>query len=218
MLLLSACASQRPKDASNYEAELRFANEAYPFVFLEKKIFDDPLAGVMLRYADMKNPGDLITVYVYPIPSISWDDKSSALSEEMDSVLGEVDYMVRLGHYKSRGEEVRSDFEVSAGGADFSGKKAQFYFADGNGITYDSYAYLFISKDKFVKFRTSFNAKDTPDWSGDEIVGTLLPTIEVPGESPYMSSMRENHRQQMATQFMNLIMEAAKKDESNGSN
>lgn len=209
MLAVSGCASQRPKNASSYEADLKYAKEAYPFVFLEKKVFDDPLAGVMLRYRDRNNPSDWITIYIYPIPSISWEDEGAVLDHELAAVFKEVDYMIQAGHYRSRETESVSDFDISIDDNEYTGKKAQFHFTDSNEVKYDSYAYLFISKDKFIKFRTSFNAEETPNWSGDEIVRTLLPSIEVPDESPYMSGVRELHKQQMAKQILELLQEAA---------
>ena len=196
LTVISACATQRPISTSNYESDFVYPEEIYPFKFLEKKVFEDPLGGVMLRYVDVKNTSDYITIYVYPIRAISWDDTDTTLKSEMDKVLAEVDYIVKVGQYKSRGNEVNSKFEFENNSIQYYGFKSKFTFTDKADVKYDSFAYLFISKDKFVKLRTSFNSEYSPNWSGDNIVKTLLPKIDVPQESEYMREMRKRHKEQ----------------------
>lgn len=210
--LLSACASQRPKNDSDYEKDLIYPKDAYPLVFVEKKIFDDPMGGVMLRYVDENHPSDYITVYVYPIADISWDNTEDVLAEEMKTVLAEVDYMVQAGRYSSRTPETQEKFTVEQAGQEVTGLKAKFSFIQDDKVEYDSFAYLFIEEDKFIKFRTSFATTETQNWSGDEIVKKLLPGIKVPPESEYMKNLREQHRQKMAEQLLELLKSAEKQE------
>ena len=209
-LVLSACATQRPKHASDYGKDLQFPLEAYPLVYAGQEVFDDPLAGILLRYADTKSPSDLITVYVYPIRGISWEEKEPVLKNEMQAVLKEVDYAVQVGVYQSRGEATESAFEVPTPNDPINGWRAAFSLVNDDGTRFDSFAYLFIQHDKFIKFRTSFNIEDSPNWSGDEVVKMLLPQIKVPEESEYMKAKRDAYLKQIADQIIHQLIEAAK--------
>lgn len=214
MVLFLGCASQKPKGASNYETDLIFPEEAYPLQYVDMKIYESPLDGVSLKYIDVKNPTDYITVYVYPIKSFTWDDEEATINDEMSAVIAEIDYVVDVGHYKSRGDEENSKFIFHKDGREYSGLKSEFTFTDSKGVDFDSFAYLFISKDKFIKFRTSFVSELSPDWSGDEIVKALLPDIEVPDESAFMSGLRKQHKQQVENQLLNLLLQSASEKES----
>lgn len=217
VVFLSACASQRPKNDSNYEQDLIYPKEAFPFVLVDKTIFDEPMAGVMLRYVDENHPTDYISVYVYPIADVVWDDLDGTLEEEMKSVMAEVDYMVQMGKYASRDAQTEEKFSFTHAGREYIGRKAKFSFTHSDTNRYDSYAYLFISEDKFIKFRTSFDASETQNWSGDKIVTTLLPKIQVPKESDYMKALREEHRQQMANQLIKMLLESAAENKNTDS-
>jgi len=213
LLFLASCATQSTISASNYKTELIYPDEVYPFVFVSKKIYDDPRAGVSLSYQDTKNPTDFITVYVYPIASVDWSDSQDVMSKEMDNVLLEVDHMVKLGHYLSRGEEIRSIIEVSNGDVVLTGLRSKFSFINKEEANYDSFAYLFLSEDKYIKFRTSFDSSETQGWNGDAIVKKLLPGITVPKESEYMADIRQKHRERMAAELLNSILKNATKIE-----
>lgn len=216
--LLNACASQRPKNASNYETDLVFPKEVYPFKFVDKNVFQDPLSGVMLRYVDIKNPTDYITAYIYPIPNLSWDDRDQTLSAEMKHVLAEVDYIVDLGQYQSRDKEANTKFVFTSESKQYDGLKSTFTFVDKSGANFDSFAYLFISQDKFVKFRISFNSEETPNWSGDEIVKTLMPEIVVPNESNFMKDLRKQHEEKISNQLLNFLLQAVDNEHSESKN
>lgn len=213
-VLMAACAAQRPKDASNYEQDLIYPKEAYPLAFEAKKVYDDPLGGVMLRYVDTKNPSDVISVYVYPIRRVSWDNREEVLKGEMENVLAEVDYMVSKGHYRSRGEEQETEFSFTADGREYVGRRGQFGLTFSDGRQFDSFAYLFVAEDKFIKFRTSFNIEDTPSWNGDNVVKALLPGIQVPAESMYMKKLREEEKARITNALIKMLMDAAQNQEN----
>lgn len=97
--------------------------EVYPLKFERKEIYDDPLAGVGLTYIDVKNPSDVITVYVYPIRRTRWDDRDHVIQDEIGAVLAEVDYVVSTGRYASRGEAVESVFSFAVNGKNYERHK-----------------------------------------------------------------------------------------------
>lgn len=216
LLFLTSCGSQmqRPSNASNYETEMQVPTETENYLLVKQEILDDPWLGVMINYQDKAFSQDLITLYVYPIPSTTWDDTETTLSSELDAVLYEIDTVVSMGHYQSRSPETKSDIVFSADEAEFSGKKASFSFIDKEGREFDSEAYIFLREDKFIKFRTSFDSGITPNISGDEAVKEILPGVIVPSESEFARHVREERREQMSQQLLQLIMQAVKEAET----
>lgn len=150
--------------------------------------------------------GDLISIYVYPVPSTTWENQKETLEFEMENVLAEIDHALTMGIYSSRGKAELSDFEFNQANKTYQGKKARMQLAQVNGKLLDSDVYLFLAEDKIIKFRTSFDANFTPDWTGDAIVEELLPEITPPPESEYMHQLREKHRDEMADQLIRALL------------
>lgn len=210
-LTLASCASLRPKNATDYESQLGYPEETENFVVINKKVYDEPMLGIMLEYTNKQYTRDNIDLYIYPIASFSWRDADAeeTLNGEMQRVLAEVDQAIEYGYYQSRGEETTEPFKFAVNGSDYSGVKSSFELTDNNGIKHFSNAYVFLDKDKYLKFRTTFNSIDTIPWNGDEAVTELLPALEVPGESQYMAGLRAEHKQRFTQNIMNLIIQAA---------
>ncbi|MBB5211731.1 hypothetical protein [Microbulbifer hydrolyticus] len=211
-LSLASCASIRPENATNYESQLQYPDETGNFVMINKKVFDEPMLGILLEYTNKQYTRDNIDVYVYPIASFDWSDAEETLNGEMQRVLAEIDQAIEYGHYQNRGPEVTEPYAFSQGGKQFSGLKSSFELTDKNGIKYYSNAYVFLDKDKYLKFRTSFNSIDTVPWNGDEAVNELLPAIEVPGESEYMAGLRAEHKKRFTQHIMKLLLQAAQEN------
>lgn len=207
--ILASCASVRPENSTNYDRDLVVAQETDSFSLTKREVFDDPALGVALDYVNRFYPTDNIDVYIYPVPSISWEDKASTIDQEMKQVVADVDKAIDYGYYKSRTPEKVEPFSVGT----VSGIKASFKLALKNGASYYSNAYLFLDKDKFIKFRTSFDSKATVKWDGDEAVREILPKIVVPDESEYMKAIRDSHRAKLSQNFLNLILQAAAENE-----
>ena len=215
-LTLASCASLRPENATDYESRLGYPEETENFVAINKKVFDEPLLGIMLEYTNKQYTRDNIDLYIYPIANYSWNNTEETLNGEMQRVLAEVDQAVEYGYYKSRALEVTEPFQFSANGSQFSGVKSSFELTDNNDIKYYSNAYVFLEEDKYLKFRTTFNSIDTIPWNGDDAVRELLPALEVPGESQYMAKLRAEHKQRVTQNLMNLILQAAQQKSQEG--
>ena len=207
-LALASCASVRPENAADYENQLQYPQETEHFVVINKQVFDEPLLGIMLEYTNKQYTHDNIDLYVYPIANYSWSDTEETLKSEMQRVLDELDRAIEYGYYKDRGEETTEPFTFSAAGEEYSGLKSSFELTDNNEVKHFSNAYVFLEKDKYLKFRTTFNSIDTVPWNGDDAVKELLPVIEVPGESEYMAGLRKEHKQRVTETMMNLILQA----------
>lgn len=211
VLLFTGCTSAlppRPSNDNNYEADFRYPQLTANFALQEKVIYPDPRQGVMLHYIDRRMYGDLINVFVYPVPDILWDNRHETLNEQMAMVLGEIEQAVKLGMYQFKTEAVLSDFTFVHEGSEYAGKKARMQVGFGPEKILDSDIFLFLAEDKIIKFRTSFDASFTPDWTGDAIVRELLPEITPPPESEFMRNLRAQYLQQAAEQIMRALRDA----------
>jgi len=209
-LLLNACAHKgRPTNASNYDTPGLAPQISDDFVLLEKKIFEHPALGTMLRYLDQNNPNDNITIYIYPIDKIAWDNPLETINAELQRSLQEVDRAVQHGHYKSRFKETISEYKVYSEGKTYTGKKAQLNIVNQLDQLFYSDIFVFVAQDKFIKFRTSFNGENSHFWTGDDIVDSILPHLNVPPESLYMKRIRGAHKRKLQQQFLELLIQSS---------
>lgn len=196
LLTVGAC-SQTPA-VSDYDQQFNHPVQTNSFTLVDKVVYDNPYQGVRLRYLDRKYPDDRIEVLVYPVSEYAWRENRSLLNQEMDYVLHEVDQAVADGHYLYRSEESRQSHDALSGleVSDISGIRSDFRLHSGDGKTLATFIYLFLQKDKFVQFRTLFDADLSPDWNGDFAVEELLPEMDVPGPSPFMTAKRKQAQQE----------------------
>ncbi|AWF80960.1 hypothetical protein BTJ40_09135 [Microbulbifer sp. A4B17] len=213
-IIMASCGSMRPHNASNYQQDLITPEETNNFVLTESSIFDEPMLGIALKYDNKQYPTDIINVYVYPIDSISWEDTEEIISVEMKDILTEIDLAIEQGHYKSRSKETLENFSFKAGEKSYTGKKSSFTFTSMNDTEYFSNSYVFIEKDKYIKFRTSFDSRATVKWNGDTAVKEILPGITVPDESEYMKSLRAEHQREITQNLMKLLLQTSKDSQS----
>jgi len=219
MVFLSACGASQVKQSVGHSAEFQYPEETEHFIAKELHVYDDPLYGASLAWLDKAYRYDVITLYVYPILDTEWENKLSVIADEMNHVLEEVKYGVEAGHYKEVSEAITVGFEFEHNDVLYAGMRSTFEVRAKNDVLYDSNAYLFITEDKFVKFRTSFDSHITPDWNGDNVVKEILPNIQVEPESPYMKSLRDNQRAADEAQMEDIVrqlLEAAVNDNGNG--
>ena len=219
-LFVAACSSTNPNNnqkandapkrnhfASDYEKDLIAPLEADIYILTERETFDEPTLGTMLRYVNKDFPEDNITLYVYPISAINWDNTEETINQELGYVLEEIDMAVNQGMYKSREKETKNNFVITHNMQEFKGVKSKLKIIDKNDVLFYSNTYLFILEDKFIKFRISFDSRMSKEIDGDNIVETLLPLIKVPVESVYMENIRADHREKMQKAFVQMFLE-----------
>lgn len=200
-------APKRNNFASDYEKDLIIPLETDVYILTERETFDEPTLGTMLRYANKDFPEDNITLYVYPISAINWDNTEETINQELGYVLEEIDMAVKQGMYKSREKETKNNFVITHNIHEFKGIKSKLKITDKNDVLFYSNTYLFILADKFIKFRISFDSRMSKEIDGDNIVETLLPLIKVPVESVYMKNIRAEHREKMQKAFVQMFLE-----------
>lgn len=194
---LDAALSQnsiRPINASNYETYLIYPKETDNFIGSDVVQFDDPFQGAAVYFEDKNNRANTITLLVSPILAADWQDQERILSDISRSYLVELDEIVKQGIYLSRESETVKEFIVNKDSQSFKGKKIVYFYTDVRGVNSIANIYYFLQKDKMVNFRISSPILAGQNWSGDNIVETLLPTISVPNESTYMRQIREQSR------------------------
>jgi len=213
-LLIVSCASTKQKKLSDYDKDLNAPVTTNEYVLKDKKVFENPSLGAMLKYENRDYPEDTVTVYVYPINAISWDDKSEIIQDELLNAIRDVDAAIEYGHYKSRTSELISDISFNAQNTEFVGKKAEFTIITKNDVPLYSDVFMFIAEDKYIKFRTSFDKRSTNRSMGDETVKSLLPQLKVPSESIYMKELRAAHEKKIQQDLMRLLQQALENSNS----
>lgn len=206
-VLLTSCATTRPKEYTDYENQLAAPKVADQFILKQKKVFVEPSLGVMLEYQNRDFPEDRINAYIYPIRNISWDDKDATLEEELKMALYDIDGAIQAGHYKSRDSEAFFDFSFTTKRGKFDGKKATLAITLNNDVLIYSDIYLFMAEDKYIKFRTSYDSRLSKRSMGDEVVQSILPLIAVPPESTYMKTLRAESKKKSQDELMKLLKE-----------
>jgi hypothetical protein len=213
-VLLVSCASTRPNEYTDYQNQLIAPEVADQFILQEKRIFEEASLGVMLKYQNRDFPADKISVYVYPIRDINWDDQDATLQQELKMALLDIDGAIEAGHYKSRDSELFYDVEIKSEQGKFSGKKATLTISLNNDVLIYSDIYLFMAEDKYIKFRTSYDSRLSNQSMGDEVVQSILPLIVVPPESPYMKTLRAEIKKKSQDDLMRLLKEAYDKSKT----
>jgi hypothetical protein len=192
---------------SDYDKNLITPQETDDFILIGKEIFDQPTLGTMLRYENKNFPEDNITLFVYPIPTISWDNAEETINQELDYALEEIDLAVKQGLYKSREIETKSNFKFTHKTQAFNGVRTNFKLTDKTGALHYSSTYLFILEDKFVKFRISVNSHVSKETDNSSIIENLLPLIKVPVESEYMANVRAEHREKIQREYVEQLLQ-----------
>ncbi|WP_111979075.1 hypothetical protein [Algibacillus agarilyticus] len=199
LLSLASCSSTQVEKiivSSNYERDFIYPKNTQSLVFINQQTYEQPLYGSSLRYENRYFDQDEVSVYTYPIRHFYWQNNNHLLESEMNNIFMEIDNAVDQGIYHKRiGKDVET-FEVSETGKMFNGLRATTKIVLASGAEYNSYSYLFMQKDKFIKFRISQPNAGNFIQAPDNIIEELLPQISVPGESSYMAQLRLLHKQE----------------------
>ena len=180
--------------AENYRRDLKAPNQVGDYARTDMFIYPDPFLGVQLRYQHGKQRDEKDDVFVYPVRQADWSDLNKTLMDEMEAVLKDVDLAVKAGAYKSA--QFDSAKAITLGKNRLAGRSAVGYVVASSGEQLRSFIYLFVVKDKIVKFRiTSINADSAITQAETEaFIGELLSQLSVPDESFFIATLRQNRR------------------------
>lgn len=138
-----------------------------------RRDYDDPAAGVSLRYS--RNDGRFVDVYVYPgtPPGCDAACAARAVNAEAEGFVRDFPELVRRGHYRRM--DVRADeaLPAPAGAAWLAGRHLTME-VEANGAVQASHYYLFAFPGYQVKVRATFPPSAEMAGAVQAFVDTLL--------------------------------------------
>ncbi len=188
--------------ASDYERELVLSAGSSGFELRSRHDYHHPLLGVSARYAHPSEHGGRIDVYVYPIREVGWQGALVVPTLEREAV------RVRRDMHVLEERDVWAQFKLNPEKIEHwptrDGRSAPVLyfegeFADKDYQPFDTYSFLSLRADKYVKVRATIarNSVLTPDVRA--IAQELLAHIDVPGESVFMRRVRNGWRDSIGT-------------------
>lgn len=170
---------------SDYITNLQVPDAVEGFVLAGRYIYNDPFFGAQVRYVNEQFHNDYVDVFVYPIKSKDYQHGAALLQTEVNNSRKEMQQYYQQQKLALTLEDSQP-ISWQTDSAPFNG----WYFAGELDIGTDepqpTSTYLFISGDKFIKLRCTF-----PPTYAEQLVKTLLPQITVPGESVFMTQVRQ---------------------------
>ncbi|MDN3651624.1 hypothetical protein QWY77_02420 [Thalassotalea ponticola] len=177
--------------SSNYQDDFTLGEQIDQFAASYKYIYRNPLLGATMRYNHQQFVADYVDVFVYPIREISWHNSQQVLNKEIANVQAEIERYISehteqptLAFNAEQTQFISLDLDTQPTpiqGAYFDGVISEAGKED-----IFSSTYLFIVKDKFVKFRASFPASFLRGF-----VEQALAQISIPNESKFMATLRQ---------------------------
>lgn len=182
--------------ADDYRNALRVPTHVGGFRHTDKHIYPDPFVGAQLRFEAPAGAAGVYDVFVYPIRRADWSDNDATLREEMIVVAKDVELAQKNGMYQRAEFEAPQAFQAVHGTHQRNGLHMRGQLQTNDGELLSSEVYLFIEKDKFVKFRLSTPATATLEPAQREaFVAELMASLQVPDESLFTANLRQRVRQ-----------------------
>lgn len=181
--------------AEDYHRDLKPPLQLGAYKHTNFLLYPDPLLGAQLRYQNEKTADEINDVFIYPIRQTVWADQDKTSAMELDNAVKDIDLAVKAGAYKTASLGTHEMLKFSVNGATLTGHvvSGNLIWKDGRATT--DYLYVFLLKDKYVKFRFSVpndSASRRPQL--DEFVAAFLREATVPDESFFMASLRQQQR------------------------
>lgn len=178
--------------ASDYNNDLILPERVNDYFLEGRYIFPDPYLGAQIRYQHGVI-SSFVDVYVYPIKNIEWSNVEKVLESEATIVKKEIELMQKqnaLSHVVFSDNEW---LDIKTESVSKKGVRFSTTWLDSDERDFISLSYLFIIKDKIIKFRITKQDADVK-FDIDPFVQTTLSTIELPDESLFMATVRQNYR------------------------
>ncbi|GAB2196256.1 hypothetical protein [Sessilibacter sp. MAH4] len=184
--------------ASNYVDDLKLPEFASDYALNQKKIFHNPLFGTVNRYVHEQFEFDYVDVFVYPVRHWDLSNSDKVLIREMDVVKHEINIFLKeqgVDQASFNEVEIRPIKRITESGetllnlASLSGS-----YTINDGGNFKTVIYLCQLKDKFVKYRVTFEDDADLNKQVEFFVENHLQQIEVPNESLFMAKIRQSWR------------------------
>ncbi len=180
--------------SSNYALELNLPEFMGEYELSENKIFHNPLNGVINRYTHEEFQFDYVDIFVYPVRHWQLDNHQALMDREIDIIKKEIDLLLKESDSSNALYSEPEFYSI-----DVSGKELSLAFLSGNYFSkdnqsYQTVIYLYRVKDKFVKFRSTFEAGVNLNDKIKDFVDSIAREITVPEESLFMAQIRQSWR------------------------
>jgi len=172
-------------ESSDYEKDLVTPQNISSFESVEQFLYNNPLLGTVITYANPNFYSDKIDLYVYPIRQVELNNQAALLARESQNIKTEFDAVAKQLEWTNIHFSAIKPLEVS--GNDYAIKGIYFEgdYQQKLGEKAFTSVYLFKLKDKFVKFRASF-----PERFITKHIKEIISQIKVPDESIFMKNLR----------------------------
>lgn len=193
LLWLGGCASPAARDGISEQTT--YPQETDNFYLVESQVNKNPFHGIHLSYIDKKYQDDLIDVHIYPIAEFQWEYSEARLRRELGYIMDEIDRSIAVNEKSFRSAPQYRSFQIDDD-AVRGGLRCHFVLTNAHGRQFDTFVYLFMVKDKYIKFQTIFDAQLSPGWNGDTVVEELFPHIHVANESAFVKKQRRRAKKE----------------------
>lgn len=182
--------------AEDYHHDLHAPVQVGEYTHVLTYIYPDPFFGVQLSYTRERRNDEKNDIFIYPIRAVDWSDTTGILNREMAVVRKDIDLAVQSHIYTSAQLGEVQPFTCSGAGQTYRGERIAGSVVLASGEHLRSYVYLFLIKDKYVKFRVSVAADTSPVRAAqvEAFIAALLPQLTVPDESQFMAALRLSRR------------------------
>lgn len=181
--------------AEDYRRDLKVPEYAGGLRHFSTDVLPDPFAGAQVRFQIPGRRDAAYDAFIYPIRRSDWSDGDAALRAEMENTRKEIELALKAGHFKQAEFAPAQPYRAQSAEQRNDGLRMAGRVAYEDGQPLRSEVYLFIKKDKFIKFRLTEpdDGEDDPQ-RRDRFVAELIATLEVPDESLFMAQLRQHAR------------------------
>jgi hypothetical protein len=180
--------------AENYPRDLRVPTRVGNYTHDATHVYPDPFLGAQLHFRHNNRSDDKTDAFVYPIRRVEWSKLDETLVDEMEAIKKDAELVVKAGVYKAVEFAPNRPFAFTHEGKSYSGQSAAGTITLPDGSRSSSKIYLFVLKDKFVKFRITQPDAGTDITEIEGFVTGLIPQLVVPDESLFIATLRQQKR------------------------
>jgi hypothetical protein len=181
-------------ESSDYTKDLVVPDQAGEYIRTGEMSLGGPFDGVAFSYARPDFLFDEYVVSIYPIRATSWIDYIEVLSGEMELVRADFKAALAAGEWRVANFEEQEEWLVKAATGGSAGLMQTVHLVDLNGESYTGRIYLLLREDKVVGI-SNFVPVGYEQPTPNDFLSIFLGGLKLPGESPFMSKMRQQQRE-----------------------
>lgn len=174
-------------NASNYHEHLTVPDSISGFTIHQQQLFHDPLQGVMIRYLHPDYQDETLDLYVYPVAANDLSKTNQILHYEIDRERRDIGLIANAREISVNNLDATDSITWHTDSGTHIGMSLSVNALDNFQQTIYASTYVFVVKDKVVKFSTNL-----PAHIASRLVKEALPQLQVPDQSKLMAQLRNN--------------------------